>query len=536
MLSNLLASPDMDRTSEEWGFCFEIIKDKIKDLIECNSQIKENFVKWIAKITNECINKINIDFMNPKSYNKSLMNDVGLVNVLSILLFLWEDNNVALKDIDFDYIISDKCPIKWFDKTLENDKKTYNFGTECFFLILNTLRVGFIPALNRSKQWPELYEHLSEELGRLVEYTHDSTVPRAMRPLITQGMVAVNQQQNFVKDLLHDSCHAVTNDSLTIKLNTFYSNVMSWINIHKHGKVDDILSDMLYYIDNTEDYDFKFESAGDDDLYNFILDVMNTDTYSANIHIKTEAMKIFGKMILPILCDSYSTDGSERDMLMKYIHAMIDLHNNLSVHHHDRIARIFTYVTIKRTFTKKDKFIDIFNKEMAKDINATKRFFNLIFIQLSDLLENIEKTYSNIDNDDEEDESKTGIYIAFKFVIKMTIFIDQLLNILLRNPDLKEHLMSKEIFNTLAVILNQSLNFLGDRVEYKEDLQLGTHDVNLKKYLRSLANIFSILCYSNCDLKSFIDDSAFRIENYELFNEMLRDEVRWMVDQLLYVH
>lgn len=540
LLSNIKVS------DEKWEINLHTLQKIIKSLITKNKNTMNTFIWWVSETTNACISKINIDVLN---YNYRLPSDYFLANLLGILMIFWNEgiSNDKLKLINYDYIISDKCNIKWIDKKITNDTKEYNFLTQCMFLILNTIRVGYVPILYRSIKWVKILENIENEMREI-----DTT-----NPLYNLIINSMKGQKKIIEDYVKTDTDIIKNHSLKTWVNTFYHQLFTWININKNKQLDDILVDMIFYLINVNKHEHHYTYKND--TYNFVLDIIDSKDYTSNIDIKCEFMKFFSEVLMKYVSNIRNSKCIEK-IMNKFAVTIISLYNEI---HNSQMRYDYKfqnktkiYGAIESYYTN-TKHQSILINKMRNNCHLTKKFINSIFMDLSDVSEVIDNLYEKIYNDDSDDETGhdigelcSGVYSTFTFYLNVIIFSDKIIDLLLsndeeeinenkdntQNMEIAKTILSKEIINTIIMILNLSINKLYTQINYDEELNLGEYDgdtyISLDEYKSAIVNIFNNIYKIGFDMKTVIEDNSFDIKYYSEFNSQTDGDFENIITEL----
>ncbi len=111
--------------------------DDIKKLCELSIMSEERIYIFFCKIINGCIGRMYVDPIS-KKYKKYVDDDL-LAIIFGISLYYGRGDN----KINLNYLISDECPITWFEKKDMNISPTKR--TQYFCLALQCIRVYYIP-------------------------------------------------------------------------------------------------------------------------------------------------------------------------------------------------------------------------------------------------------------------------------------------------------------------------------------------------------------------------------------------------------
>lgn len=532
LIGNLLNHINV--ASQNWRTNISKLQILIKKLIKSDKLIKCNFINWIAKITNVCITKINLSSIN---YDPSLPTDYYLANILGMMLTFWKEgiNDDRIKFLDYDYIISDNCPIKWFDIKITNCTKNYNFLTECLFIILNLLRVGYYPILYRSLKWPTLLNEIDKQLNSFLTQNN---------PFITFMLNGIYTQKQIVKDHIDIDTEIINNSTLETWINSFYTQIVLWINNNKDKQFDDILVDMSYILSNINKNNEKNESVMsvkfnyDIDMCELALRVINSKTLTNNINTRCEFMKFFANVCTKTICN-IPNKSLELDMMNKFLTAIIILHNDL----HSASLRpdykygkkISIHQTIKNMYIINPQMKNGLIQQFSNDQTLTKKFVNILLMDMCDFNEALTHYYDKLntsENDQDKENMKKHICSITNMYIELIQYLNALIKIFTMDSSLIQIIISAEIMTNLAIVLNTSINMLSTNFKYTKTLGMDNMDENdedmddeqyklpdIQNYVNTIATIFTSMYSNNCDFTIIVDEYSFDINKYMEFNK-----------------
>jgi len=529
---------NIDIGSTEWTKIMKDLQKIVKNIITVDKKLKNSLVIWVSKITNSCISKINI---NVGDYNKSLPSDIFLANLLGLFLTFWKESmgqittgiwcNLPFKDrikkLNYNYIISNKCPIKWFDIKIKRDKVNYNFTTEIMFMILNTIRVGYTPTLYRSINLKKVSAELNNEIINTSQFIeHQSGNPAF--GFINAAVKEMRAQLNTINELIIMDTKVINNHQLSHWIGDFYSQLKDWIVVNKGKLLDDILYDMLHYINNNK---HLFDCS---DMYDMFLDIIESKTYTTNIEIKCDALKCFMR-------SNVFEDFEDENMVSKLANALMNFHMNCG---NDMNAKILIYSIMDAYYFDNDNetVISGLLVPMHDNMTITKKFISVILMDYCDVLGHLDKAYDEFydnednDEDDEDDETFNAFVSITNFCGKMISFIGKLIPIIIKNNELKHIILSKEIFSTLATSLNMTLEKLSTKLEYDSTLGMFDDDddmIDIKIYKHAVRNILHALYDAECDWDSIIQDHSFDISYYEEFDCQNKNRTHKIIETIV---
>lgn len=519
-------------TSPAWQTNIKTLHAIIKPLLINDKLMENNFVKWVSFVTNICISKINIDIEN---HNTNLPTDYCLANLLGLVISFWNDEATpsSIKTIDYDFIISDKSTIKWLDKKITNDTKEYNFLTKCTFLILNTIRVGYVPILYRSLKWSKLLETIEEQLDNF----------NFNNPLSVLIVRNLKMQKSIISDYIQIDNEIMKNSCLNTWVNTFYITFSTWITLNKTKQIDDILVDLIFFLIHINRIEnFKYKS----DTYNFILNIVESKDYTSSIDIKCEFMKLFSDVLVNNI--SYIRNAKCIEKIMsRYSFGMIllynELHDSRMIAEYKFMNKVKIYNSMEENFFN-SKFKSILIQNLSKDAFATKKFINTLLTDVSDISDTIDEMYTKLNDEDDDpddyeiEELVMGIASVFDFNCNLILFFNKLLNVIISNQTLKTLVFSKEIISTLTMIVNLLINKLYTQIQYSADLCLDDYcsdvsiEVEFDKYTEALSDILKIIYNTDFDIKSIIENHFFDLDYYVEFNVYVENKIDDIINEL----
>lgn len=480
-----------DRTWKEKMGEFQLfIKNYIK-----NPNFKIPFVKWISKVLNVCLPKMNLD----PGDTTAMPSDLYLANILGLLFAFWEEgiNDNRLSSIDYNYIISKQCSMKWFDKKDNDLDKEYNFLTMCFFLILNTLRVGYIPALYRKKNWKDILISFEEELNAL---------PPLFRNVFEKESAYVIKN---VKDYVAIDTGIASNMALNQSIQKFYSQVIKFIIKNKENQLNDIYVDMVYYYNNTSNYDPRYMS---NDMYQLFLNIMETDEYTTNITIKCDFMTALYRIFSSI-------PALEKNMDMKiyesFSKTLLILHEKINTSHIREDFKITKKLTIYNKLSslyikKCSTFLDMFKIQMLSNKDITKKFFMTL---LTDICEYYSTAQYYFDKYFQDKKTYVSTLLSvLDHCLKLLNFIDNLLMTFSTN-ELWNMFMTKEVLMTISTVVNESAKILLKCDGVFKDSELAISESHT--FRSTVENIINTLEKENKITSFIVNDFSFDIEIYE---------------------
>lgn len=505
-------------SSGDWETNIKKIQEIIKKLLRSDQLMKNNFMNWMAKIMNICVKKINL---SSTEFDPALPSDYYLANFLGLMLTFWKEGLTPdrIKILDYNYIISDKCPIKWFDTKITNDTKDYNFITQCLFSILNLLRIGYYPILYRSQKWPDF---LNEINRRIALY------PKEQNPFIAPILNGLHSQKQIVKDHIDIDTEISNNATLKKSIHLFYTQLITFINNNPEKQFDDIFVDMSYILlninkDGSEDLNINYGM----DMFNLSLKIINSKSLTSNINTRCEFAKFFANVLVKTPCcvpDNLIEDG----IMGEFAKSIIILHNDL---HHAIIRpdykyskKILIHQTIDNIYISNPILKNVLLDQFSANENLTKKFINIILTDFIDFNDIIDKLYINYNmpniSNEEKIDLQYSIYSTTKYTFKIMSYLNSLIGIIISNIPLIKTIFTNEIMTTFAMVFNTAVTKLSINFKYDNTLGIINSDIetenlpDIKTYAKNIVGILNMMYLNECDLICIVDDYSFNINYY----------------------
>ncbi len=240
---------------------------------------RNSFIVWLSKILNKNIRRMNChparkDFL---LILKQTYNDNFMINIMSIIYKFWEVGATkdTMKKINYEYVLDKKCPIKWYNIKNNNTNK-HSFLTKCFFLMLQSLRVYYIPMIHRLSDW----KHEMEAIKNIINELDTSDIYDKIEYII------YNNTLNKSTSIYDNNKKLLQNELIAGWVDEFYKSVINWIKICKITTqkicLDDILQD-IYYYNNYNDFQHK--------TFNIAINVLDSNKLTLNNDIKHKYME-----------------------------------------------------------------------------------------------------------------------------------------------------------------------------------------------------------------------------------------------------
>lgn len=512
---------DLRCDSGSWPIEIKKLQLMIRKIITNKNNSRNIFVMWCSEILNICIQKIHIDFGN---YNSKLPTDYFLINMLALFLHFWIEgiNEQRLKLLEYDYITSENCPIKWMDKKKNNTtndtiNKEYTFLNQILFLILDTIRVGYIPTLHRTKTWNEYLKYIDDELKKI---SNNNQNPLALGYIVSQ----LKKQRKIIVKHLNMGKIITTTQLLNEWINNFYYMITKWIK--EQGDIGNIIDDMLY--DYVKFFIHTNNIAINSEIISFGIEIVGSKKYTANIDTRIEFAIFVGKKIregININFEQYTT-------------ALITSHNDLHSAH----------IRVDYKFMKKQEIYNLISglckykqyeltNSLKDNLEMTKKFLNILLMDLSECNDTIDEFHEKLIlkdiTDEEKEDYESGMINILKYYITSLVFFDEFLTKIMGMHTLVNIIKSKEISSAIAIVINyiiftySACNDGPNSVKY--EYSKGSSKINYSKYLdmmdvsellNKIGGILATLNIIEYDFTYIIDGFNFDLDIYINFNKI----------------
>ncbi len=493
------------------------------------------FIEWSANIFNNNIERINI---SPIDHNFEIIinkepTNLFLINLLGIIYQLWitEYDTSKIKKIKYSYVSDIKCPIRWYlrdpsiDSTTKQqlNNKTTNFLTQYFFLLLQGLRVVFIPLINRINEWEHYtYNHYDEDIYN--------------DPLTFMLNVAFMLKHGKVDKIIKNINILLSNDTIINWVDDFYNACIYWIKVCDGFdglfNIDDILRDFAIYILYRHDTIQKKQQTNNNSIvanqkyidkyiFKFALNIIKSKKYTKNIDIRFKYFQIATRylhsdIIITMLgyCESL-TIISDEYFFNKIIHYSIVLYNDIG--NIDDINSDFNYLSARHEilnvlgiiYNKYINIDNILNYVMSKNKYLLIYFVNIIINNINTLSNKFNELYmlQYNRNDNEINEGEPLYQILLLCELHMVHIMKLIKYEIIVNNMIAYELSSKMLTSIILCIKNIVTIY---------DFTYQNHDFT--KIIEYILQILDTLIFNNKDiLNKIIYDPNYDI-NY--FNKI----------------
>ncbi len=422
-----------------------------------NIKVKRRFINYVAKIYNDNV---------PNLITDTQTLTITTSNIFKTLLELWKDGNTIgkMKEIEFDYITSKVCPIKWYSR--DNTKQTYTFSTSLSFLILCMIRLLYIPALKKLAQLPTYIEQANTSLDRYSNSVMANLLTTRLLNLTTQYENYIKFLEADIKQTVKDFC----SNFVYVISNTFDNQIT----------LDDIVSVLCdYYLNNTSHIDDK-------NVTELALKVMNSKKYCKNIDIRLNFLAVY--------------TSNKYQHSTEFVTALVNLHNDMD----SSTSRGKKYFVVKKKLFQimSVETPDMIAVALTADIYIGHIFVTMLIKDLSDLNEIIHDLLADADYKNSfELQQLVGDISSFSiatvnFIMKLTTNIKSVMSILTKD----------DVIIRLATVINSYTDLCVTKIELKD-----------KKILDCVFNMI-MLCMSACRVSPKLIDEIVSSDMYNYHN------------------
>jgi hypothetical protein len=489
--------------------------------------LKDIWIEWFSTILNVNIIMKNLN-RNIEDIDqlKNVSSIEFLINVLSIIYLFFEDGlrgKVKRLDIiDCNYIQDNRCHIKWYDKLESNDNK-YNLLTMFFFLLLDAIRIIYIPIYNHI-----LYlEDYIKKIDLKIKYLS------MMGTLNTQSTILIcYKEKKELTDEINIMKSVTDNVILKNWLFDFYFKLILWIKSCRPSEfsIDDILDDLSYFIINNKDYQGTTGLRISKELLPLSLNIIGNKYMTGNPDIRYRFLQVIECII-----------SEERSVLISELFvSVIRLHNDLKNYNSSNMSKINKRYHIYELIIN-----NILNPSSNQD---SKRFINSYFKENPNLgmeFVNIMLNDINFFNNDILDELEAKIEsqprIFNEYVAMLMGALSQYcqtIKILFHFLDVEQFIMlltKNELLMTLCVIINRTVNRLiksyNCKFKYKENADMNTLINNVLYYISDIC--IGVDKYSNKFIETLaIESLTFDIELFKKLKVIFKDKEKYWYNDL----
>ena len=538
---------------EEWDANIDALQRIISYIVQ-DKKNKDNFVTWCAGVLNNNLNKMNL---TPENHSQIIDSDFMLANIYTVLLYIYQNEtqkesfDVSLQ-VDYNYIISKKCQIRWYDRTLNTDDSQFTFTTKCFFLILNAIRIIYVPIITRAIEWPDILKSMIEKVDSL---TNSGSMFASMLLRETQKQIIFTQEYVNNDMIINNKF----NNHITL-LHNFYKTFIIWISksinnsTNTNINMDDALSNMIYIFNHQTVKDVDENTTCEiNNVINFGLNILNSNKkYTSNLQIKLDIMRLFtthAKEFTDIVFD-------RNELMSELIYSLICISNNIN----DSTMMLLEKYTAKYKINGYlDKFINISSPIMPVEILSKKIYGDIFILQkmlnnnnidiqsIVDISKNIftkcdMKKLQNLNEGSEEYEyimdNLTSVRNLFDIMYGCINTVDLILHIVIPNTNIYSIIDSKPILKTIIVTISMVMdliNYIHFDIEIIDVLTGLLGDITMDAFIDKLFNVITLLTtiVKYQKLGSLMNELKFDMDNYKStikhFPDKTQDNI---IDQL----
>lgn len=489
-----------------------------------NKDLCPYVIKWIANIFNLNIGVLNGNDDN-NNYN-SIENELFMMNVLLLLMFFWNDgvfkNNILNKDklkiVKSSYIKSMNCPIKWYDKDNNNnynDGNNYNFNflTKLFFLILNGIRVYYIPAIKKLKDSKKLIESDSEIQNLVNSASESGPFASLMGGLLNTMLNQIYESKNISKKYVDIFNDVLNNDIIISMFLNFSDHFYEWYIINSENDnnnnfdliVDDTLDD-LGYLKNK--YVKKYKKIDiDKKIIELFKKISSNDKYTKNISI----ISFYYNLLLKFNKYNIINDKEMFETTFDFIILVNNLNNNERISFLKKINGYKFINKFKDSSIEIDKFIKLDDNRSIKFVNCIVKDLNFITSNVDPLIKEFFENYNYSNNT----ISKKDIDTIDSF-LKMYFLILEIFNSLTNSNIFKKIANKKEIVSTLGVSLNCIHTHIYKYFHFNYDNFDEILTNSNTTFMKSFVNEISRTYFNFQDNDTFVENIIGYVNNFDI--------------------
>lgn len=443
------------------------------------------FIELIEDILNENIGRGNNIYDNN-------MSPLVLISIFLIVhkIFYHNITNEKLENIDFSYIISNKCNIRWTGRHI-NDNKEYNLRTRLFFILLQSFRVGYIPNF-------DIIDYYREKLYYLnIQYINNAQLSTSVRiNNIKKSMEPYEDIFNnyYVNKCIEDLINTIS--YITIKLDkrdiNINDDIFDMIITHYNSKVDNIC-------------------FNDSTLIKLFVRIIATNTYVKNPHIRYKYLTFVKDSIYN---DLFNT--TNKTFVKRIVEGLITLYIQVSettsiVYKSDILIFL---INLTNVLDMKNSFENILDNNEDKLKKFILSIMNDYCKSLDIFKEDVKKLmsieYINRNSVDKIVSYDKLILTYLRTVIKTFDLLTYI------SQNVRETLLSFELKNVFISLINKSL----------KDLNYNTYIIKIDKYNASfnvsalITNILKVCVnFDNTFTQELINNVYFQSDIYKTLGE-----------------
>lgn len=475
-----------------------------------NTNLREYVMKWFANVFNLNIEKIHLDIDN-KIY---LSSDIFMSNVLGLLLYFWNngvyDKKIFLKEklklINIKFITSKQCYIKWYDINNE-DNENYNFLTIVFFLILNGIRVVYIPTLRRILNSEDTLQELESEKMHMEGNKN---------MLSTLAIIVIKKQIYSIKKYLSFNIQIKDNKLLFKSVDMFLNNWLIWYNEYKTEElnIDDILNVLIFFENTCKKEHYKINNT----LLTFGLDIISSEKHTKNPVIRTDCLEFIKNVYI------HNKSNFDIKILIKSIVKFIvgidrfRKKDNIQTFFSKNLGLKFI-LSIFENNTLHGEYINKIFSDISKKNDYNIKFINIIIndaLWIDGTLDSLFKKLINCGDNLKNDTDSIYEILKSQFFIISSIF-------LLKRMDIYAITICKdEIISKLALVLNSSIRWLINLLDPKIFEPIKFPQINA--YVHYVISMYHDFMDNKMFIKCTINDvNDFDIDQFVILFDRVKD-------------
>lgn len=387
---SFLGKPLMLLDILSWDESLNKLYGCFKKMFAKSESFKNKFIETTILAQNLNIEKINLDI----SYDTTVLSsDIFLINLFGLLLRFFNDGVVDQKKINWEYIQSKNCSIRWYDKK-DEEFENYTFTDICFFSVLNLVRICVVPIVDRAKTWPSI----RDECIRILE-----NAKKSIFQLV--NIHAVKEELEFIEAVLVEDLEIISIKGLVVELLIFFDKFAKQVKLvdckddETDINIDDTLYDIAYIVKNTNINPIP------PSIRELCIDVLKDNKLTNSVEIRSNMFNM-------LLETTYGYDESLQSIKIKdkkfvknksklLVDSLVNLHNdirNSSSSSYTKLKnqeKIYSFLSnLNFNYTEKSDLKAAFEA----DVYRTEKFANIMVNDAFDTANTLGEIYKSVEN------------------------------------------------------------------------------------------------------------------------------------------
>ena len=529
------------------------------------------FVMHVSETFNMNVSKINLE--TPDKDVDDVDSDFVLMKMHNIAFLLLE-KELAHKDIseiDYNYITDKNCLINWYvanNHDIIDLKTNYNILTQLFFVVLNSIRIFYIPVINRYNKYPDLIDQM--------QIFADTVLSSGGAQAEAYAYSIYGHKQTLIE--MSKEINLIVNEFMKFdtKMADFYNIVSKWIRNYAKGlDVNDILREMSAYLNfyiendlrrpiydmvmqeincNEEDKDKESDEQESDQnseeeqditepeidvlyceksIIKLALQIIRTQEFTSSISIRY----MFAKNMKDYFLELSFGEFHYNRYMTAFIEGLVIIHNDVDACDDTLYSKLMAKMNIYNLllgFLNKDKKNDNddyhkkiihtqFSNNSIQNLEINLRFISIVASDINELTQFMNDTFDELKNckhkpgTDKYKKIARNVYEIFSLYNKHTKFIMLMLDI----DSFVSLCKDQSVLSTIAIFMNICVYHLVENIKFNFDFtgindktklsnQINAHSIALVAIIHRLFNINSIF------IKMLKEDTkTYKLDNYK---------------------